>query len=340
MALTRLYQFDTGTVLAEADIEGEFDQIYGSSLSLISPLTGNLAFGGNLATGLSLGTVSGPSVQFTGDTNTGFYSSAADTVDIATGGVRAASFGASFLLSAVPEDARTNTVDVAGEIRSTTSGVPAASIGVGLLFSAESGDENPSEFGRIDFVASDITAASEDTYLSVLLRAAGAALDEKYRFSATSGAGFAALFTHANTADRTYTLPDTNSTLGAVMLLFGGAADDAIAAGQTRYTGPGDATTLEGAENNTLNVPVPAGTLRNFRVKQASASGAGQTITHTVRVDAADTGLSIAISGATATTGTDTDSVTVTAGQLITVSHVASAGATSTRFAWSCELVI
>ena len=52
MALTRLYQFDTGTTLAESDIEGEFDQIYGQALSLISPLTGNLAAGGNDITGV------------------------------------------------------------------------------------------------------------------------------------------------------------------------------------------------------------------------------------------------------------------------------------------------
>ena len=52
MALTRLYQFDTGTTLAESDIEGEFDQIYGQALSLISPLTGNLAAGDNDITGV------------------------------------------------------------------------------------------------------------------------------------------------------------------------------------------------------------------------------------------------------------------------------------------------
>ena len=239
MALTRLYQFDTGTVLAEADLEGEFDQIYGSSLSLVSPWTGNMAAGGNLLTGLSLGAVSGPSLQFTGDTNTGIYSSAADTVDIATGGVRAASFGASFLFAAVPEDARTNSVDVAGEVRSTTSGVPAAGIGVGLLFSAESADENPSNFGRLDFAASDVTAASEDTYASILLRVAGAALDEKYRFSSTAGSGFAALFTHAVTADRTYTLPDADTTfVGAATQAEMEAASSTIAAataGRTQY---------------------------------------------------------------------------------------------------------
>ena len=239
MALTRLYQFDTGTTLTESDIEGEFDQIYGSALSLVSPWTGNMAAGGNLLTGLSLGAVSAPSVSFTGDTNTGIYSSTADTVDVAVGGIRAASFGATFLLNAAPEDARTNSVDVAGEIRSTTSGAPAAGIGVGLLFSAESGDENPSSFGQVEFAATDIGAGSEDTYLSILLRAAGAALDEKYRFSSTSGAGFAALFTHANTVDMTYTLPDADSTFvgAATQAEMETATSNTVAAtpGRTQY---------------------------------------------------------------------------------------------------------
>ena len=47
MALTRLNEFDAGTTLTETEIEGEFDNIYANSLSLISPLTGNLAAGGN-----------------------------------------------------------------------------------------------------------------------------------------------------------------------------------------------------------------------------------------------------------------------------------------------------
>ena len=214
MALTRLNEFDAGTSLTETEIEGEFDNIYANSLSLISPLTGNLAVGGFRLTGFGLGTVGDPSIQFTGDTNTGIYSTAADTVDISTGGVRAASFGATALVAAVPEDSRTATVDQAFEIRSTTSGSPAAGIGVGLLFSAESADENPSDFGRVDFAATDIGAGTEDTYLSILLRVAGRALDEKYRFSSTAGDGFAALFTHAVTADRTYTLPDASANLG------------------------------------------------------------------------------------------------------------------------------
>lgn len=111
-------------------------------------------------------------------------------------------------------DARTNTTTRPLGLIADTSGSAAASIGVGMLFQAESADEAPSDFGALDFVATDVTAASEDTYASIALRVAGNALDEKYRFSSTAGSGFAALFTHGVTADRTYTLPDVTGTLG------------------------------------------------------------------------------------------------------------------------------
>lgn len=111
------------------------------------------------------------------------------------------------------EDSRTNSVVSGFTIQATTDGTPAAGIGTGLLFRAESGDEVPSDFGRLDFAASDVGAGTEDTYLSVLLRVAGRALDEKYRFTSTAGDGFTAIFAHANSADRTYTFPDATETI-------------------------------------------------------------------------------------------------------------------------------
>lgn len=88
MALTRLYSFLTGSVVTNTIITGEFDNIYNNALTLISPLTGNLAAGGNSITGLSLGSAALPSLQYTGDTNTGIYSSGADAVDFVGGGLR------------------------------------------------------------------------------------------------------------------------------------------------------------------------------------------------------------------------------------------------------------
>lgn len=109
------------------------------------------------------------------------------------------------------DSSRTNTVDTPLIIESVTTGTPAAGIGTGLLVRAESQDENPSDVGQIDFTFSDRTTASEDSYFQILLRVAGAALVASYRFVATSA--FRSIFTHANTADRTYTLPDRTGTL-------------------------------------------------------------------------------------------------------------------------------
>lgn len=107
-------------------------------------------------------------------------------------------------------DARTATTTRAFGVIADTTGSPAASIGVGMLFQAESADESPSDFGALDFAASDVGAGTEDTFLDVALRVAGAALAYCYRFVAT--AAFRAIFTHANTADRTYTLPNDSGT--------------------------------------------------------------------------------------------------------------------------------
>lgn len=108
-------------------------------------------------------------------------------------------------------DSRTNTVAQAFIVRAATTGTPAASIGTGILFQAESQDEAPSDFGQIEAVASDISTGTEDTYFQLLLRVAGAALTSCYRFAATGA--FNAIFTHANSAARTYTLQNFTGTI-------------------------------------------------------------------------------------------------------------------------------
>ena len=110
-------------------------------------------------------------------------------------------------------DARTNTVNRPITGTAQTSGTPAASIGVGLLLRAESADEAPSNFGALDCVASDVGAGTEDTYWEMLIRVAGAALAAAYRWGATTAS--LAIFTHANTANRTYTLANASTVLGA-----------------------------------------------------------------------------------------------------------------------------
>ena len=104
------------------------------------------------------------------------------------------------------QDSRTATAATPLTVIATTTGTPAAGIGVGILFQAESADENPSNFGQLEFDASDIDAGTEDTYLQVLLRVAGAALTSCWRFAATGA--FNGILTHANTGARTYTFPN------------------------------------------------------------------------------------------------------------------------------------
>lgn len=111
------------------------------------------------------------------------------------------------------QDSRTNTSAVAQTLRVTTSGTPAAGIGTGQLFQAQSADETPSDFGQTEFVASDVTAGSEDTYFRILLRVAGAALSVAYEWIVTTA--FKYTFTGAPSANRTITLPNFNMTFPA-----------------------------------------------------------------------------------------------------------------------------
>ena len=115
------------------------------------------------------------------------------------------------------QDSRTATAATPLTVIATTTGTPAAGIGVGILFQAESADENPSNFGQIEFDASDIDAGSEDTYFQVLLRSAGAALSPSYRFGATGATPSTAIFTHSNASARTYTLPNRSGTVGVTL---------------------------------------------------------------------------------------------------------------------------
>lgn len=214
MALARTKVWISGEILTHTDLNAEIDNLINNAASLQSPWTSNIDAGGFRLTTLGIGSIGSPTLQPTGDTNTGIWFSVADTVDVSTGGSRGAQFGASWLLAASPEDSRTDSVDVVGEIRSTTSSAPAVGIGTGIKFTAESADENPSDVGELDFAFSDVTAASEDSYADILLRTAGAALGSRYRFQATGA--FRGIFTSALTANRTYTFPDNDLTLGAV----------------------------------------------------------------------------------------------------------------------------
>lgn len=141
-----------------------------------------------------------------------FVSAKADGPDATL--VRPSNWNADHIIGEVDasvSDARTATVNRPLIGTAQTSGVPAADIGVGILLRAESADEAPSNFGALDARASDVGAGTEDTYWEMLIRVAGAALAPAYRWAATTA--FRAIFTHANSADRTYTLPNSTGTV-------------------------------------------------------------------------------------------------------------------------------
>lgn len=88
MALSRIKTWVAAEVLTASDLNAEFNNILNNALSLVSPWTGNMSAGGFRLTSLAAGSVTDPALQFTGDANTGIFSSATDTVDVAVGGVR------------------------------------------------------------------------------------------------------------------------------------------------------------------------------------------------------------------------------------------------------------
>lgn len=149
-------------------------------------------------------------------------------------------------------DARTNSVDVPLTIRSITTGTPTSGIGTGIRLQAESADESPSDAGQIGAVLADVSAGSEDSYIQFLTRIAGAALAEVYRFQAT--AANLAIFTHANSASRTYTLPNETTTVvgtDATQTLTNKTLTAPTVTGNT--IGTGALKTSTGSASGTLN---------------------------------------------------------------------------------------
>jgi hypothetical protein len=193
MALAAVKIFVPAEVLYAADLNALNNNVLNNALSLISPLTGSLDVDGN-------------DLHDVGELE--FRDEAANPT--ASGRLRR---NGSQLVWGI-EDARTTTTLRPLVVQATTSGSPAAGLGVGQLFRAESGDENPSEFGALDWLATDVGAGTEDTVLDVLLRVGGAALAALWRLQATTA--FRAVLTHALTAERTYTFPDVSMTLAGI----------------------------------------------------------------------------------------------------------------------------
>src|SRR3990167_5311079 len=86
MALAAVKTFIANEVLLAADLNALNTNILDNALSLISPWTANMDAGGFRLITLGAGTVGNPSVEFSGDTDSGFYRAAADQVSLAAAG--------------------------------------------------------------------------------------------------------------------------------------------------------------------------------------------------------------------------------------------------------------
>jgi hypothetical protein len=100
----------------------------------------------------------------------------------------------------------------------------------------------------------------------------------------------------------------------------------------TGYTNNGYSSVLGGNFRTTTEaevstyVPINC-TLKRFRVRATSAFGAGDGVTWTFRINGVDTAATVTISGATQTDGEYVGDISVSAGDIVSISHVVSSGA-------------
>lgn len=85
----------------------------------------------------------------------------------------------------VISDTATNTPSTAATLQHTSSGIVAAGIGTRLDFECQTASGNIEIGARIQAVATDVTAASEDFNLAVLLMAGGALPTQVASFTST-----------------------------------------------------------------------------------------------------------------------------------------------------------
>ena len=131
---------------------------------------------------------SAPVLAFTGDSNTGIFSSDADSVDISANGTTRLQVTGTAVKSTLPTEVEvttgtTNAVTTALTVESQSSGTPAAGIGVGMDFAVETAADNVEIGAQIEAVTTDVGSGAEDVDLVVNLMEAGVAAAEKFRIA-------------------------------------------------------------------------------------------------------------------------------------------------------------
>ena len=181
---------------------------------------------------VNAGAVGTPIIAPTGDTNTGIFFPAADTIAFAEGGAEAmridsdGDVGIGIDAPAAPLHVRrltatTNAVTQILRIDSQSSGTPANGIGSGIEFAAETAADNTEIGATIEAVATDVTATEEDFDLSFKTMAAGAAAAERFRVKSTGAFQFNSGYGSVATAYGCRAWVDFDGTLSAASMIQG-----------------------------------------------------------------------------------------------------------------------
>ena len=150
---------------------------------------------------VNAGAVGTPIIAPTGDTNTGIFFPAADTIAFAEGGAEAMRIASDGDVGIGIDDpatplhvrsstATTNAVTQILRLDSQSSGTPANGIGAGIEFAAETAADNTEIGATIEAIATDVTATEEDFDLSFKTMAGGAAAAERMRVTSAGDLQF------------------------------------------------------------------------------------------------------------------------------------------------------
>jgi len=181
---------------------------------------------------------SAPVLAFTGDSNTGIFSSDADSVDISANGTTRLQVTGTAVKSTLPTEVEvttgtTNAVTTALTVESQSSGTPAAGIGVGMDFAVETAADNVEIGAQIEAVTTDVGSDAEDVDLVVNLMEGGAAAAEKFRVASDGNVTAQGSITSSNSGNIT-------------------AAGDLVSTGGTVTTTANTNLTLTGAGEGTV----------------------------------------------------------------------------------------
>lgn len=120
----------TGVLATGADFQAQLNDISAAITQSVSkdgqtPMSASLPMGNNSILGIASGTVTSPSISANGDTNTGLYFPAADTVGIAVGGVNVGNFtSAGFSGNSATATNATNLVNGNATLSAGTAAAP------------------------------------------------------------------------------------------------------------------------------------------------------------------------------------------------------------------------